>query len=54
MLWPGLGRTLAVGCIPIASETKRATAPTTKIAATALTTSANGLRPRRLSAALMP
>jgi hypothetical protein len=51
MFWPGLDRTPAVGRIPIATATSRATAPITKIAATALATRTNGLRPRRLGAA---
>ncbi|CAG7405785.1 hypothetical protein PICSAR70_04559 [Mycobacterium avium subsp. paratuberculosis] len=42
--WFGLGRTLAVGRMAIASDTTRATTPMTKIAATALPTSLNELR----------
>ena len=43
-LWPGSGRTPAVGRMAIASETTSAATPTTKIAANALPISLNDLR----------
>jgi hypothetical protein len=42
--WFGLGRTLAVGRMAMASDTTSATKPITKIPATALPTSLNDLR----------
>ncbi len=48
-LSPGLGRWSTVGRMLTASETTRATTPTTKIVVSALPTSRNGLRPSRSS-----